>query len=54
MMGSERGRRIKGAVGQAEQRIRKAAVQLADLDVSEAEIRALVEGKIAARLKPVG
>lgn len=54
MMGSERGKRIKAAVGQANQRIRKAAAQLADLDVTEGEIRALVEGKVAARLKPMG
>lgn len=54
MMGSEQGKRIKAAVGQANQRIRKAAAQLADLDVTEGEIRALVEGKVAARLKPVG
>jgi hypothetical protein len=53
MMGSERGKDIKGAVGQAEQRIRKAAAHLVDLGISEGEIRALVERKVAARLKPV-
>lgn len=53
MKGSELGKRVKGAMGLAEQRIRKAAGQLTDLGVSEAEIRALVEVRIAARLKPV-
>lgn len=50
--GSALGRRIVGAVQRTEQRIQKAAAQLADLEVTEREIRALVEAKIAARLKP--
>lgn len=50
MKGSALGRRIVEAVQRAEQRIQKAAGQLADLDVTESEIRALVEAKVIARL----
>lgn len=52
MKGLPLGRRIVGAVQRAEQRIQKAAAQLADLEVSEGEIRMLVEAKITSRLKP--
>lgn len=48
--GTARGRQIAGAVQRAEQRIKKAVAQLADLEVSEAEIRSLVETKIASRI----
>lgn len=50
LKGTERGHLILDAVEQADKRIRKAMVQLAELGVSEAEIRALVEAKIKARL----
>jgi len=50
--GTARGRRIVGAVQRAEWRIQKAAVHLADLEVTEAEIRSLVEAKIANHVKP--
>ena len=40
-----------GAVQWAEQRILKAAAQLADLEVTEGEIRSLVEANITTRLK---
>lgn len=46
------GRRIKAAVQRTEQRIQKAMSQLADLGITEDEIRALVEGKLVARMKP--
>ena len=49
--GAKLGRRIVGALQRAEQRIQKAAAQLADLEVTEAEIRGLVEAKIASRIK---
>ena len=52
MKGSALGRRIVAAVQRAEQRIQKATAQLADLDVTEREIRALVEAKVTARLQP--
>lgn len=51
MKSSSLGRRIITAVQRAEQRIQKAAAQLADLEITEDEIRALVESKIKARLK---
>ena len=51
LMGSMRGSRIVGAVREAEQRIQRAAAQLADLEVTESEIRCLVEAKIAGRIK---
>ena len=43
---------IVGAVQWAEQRILKAAAQLADLEATEGEIRSLVEANITTRLKP--
>lgn len=52
MKGSARGHQILNAVQQAEQRIHKVATQLADLEVTESDIRALVETKITSRLKP--
>lgn len=52
LKGSTLGRRISAAIPRAELRIRKAATQLAELDVTQADIRALVEAKITARLKP--
>lgn len=48
--GSNLGRRVRAAVPRADLRIEKAAAQLAELDVTEDELRALVEAKIAARL----
>lgn len=50
--GSALSRRIVGAVQRVEQRIQNAAAQLADLEVTEAEIRSLVEGKIANHVEP--
>lgn len=52
MKSSSLGRRIITAVQRTEQRIQKAATQLADLDVTVSEIRVLVEAKVTARLKP--
>lgn len=48
---TELGRRVTAAARDAEKRIRKAASQLTDLHVTEAEILALVDSKIKARLK---
>lgn len=48
--GSNLGRRVRAAVPRADLRIEKAAAQLAELDVTAEELRALVEAKIAARL----
>jgi hypothetical protein len=48
---TELGRRVTQAAKDAEKRIRKAASQLADLHVTEAEIQALVDSKIRVRLK---
>lgn len=50
LKGTERGHRILDAVEQADKRIRKAMAQLAELEITDAEIRALVEEKINARL----
>lgn len=51
LRGSNFGRRIMVAVPRAELRIKKAMAQLAELGVTEADVRELVEAKIAARLK---
>lgn len=48
--GTGLGKKIRSAHEKAERRITNAAKQLEDLEVTEAEIRALVEAKIAARL----
>jgi len=48
---SELGKSIRSAQGKAERRIRNAAVQLAELEISEADIRALVEARIAGRME---
>ena len=48
--GSELGKRIRSAREKTERRIRNAATQLIELEVSEREIRALVEARIASRL----
>jgi hypothetical protein len=50
LKGTERGHRILDAVEQADKRIRKAMSQLTELGITEAEIRALVETRISARL----
>jgi hypothetical protein len=50
MKSTSLGRRIVGAVQRVEQHIKKAAAQLGDLEVTEDEIRSLVEAKINARL----
>ena len=48
--GTELGKRIRSANEKAERRIKNGAVQLLELDISEQEIRALVETRIALRL----
>lgn len=49
--GSELGKAICSAHEKAERRIANAAKQLQDLEITEAEIRSLVEARIAARLQ---
>ena len=49
--GSELGKTIRSAHEKAERRIANAAKQLQDLEITEAEIRSLVEARIAARLQ---
>lgn len=50
--GSDLGKRIKSAVGQADRAIKNAAARLVELDISEADIRALLEAKIRLRMRP--
>ena len=50
IIGTPLGRKTRGAVEKAERRIKNAARQLADLEVTEAEIRNFVEARIAMRL----
>jgi hypothetical protein len=53
LKGSNLGRRIRAAVPRAEMRIQRAAAELVALDVTVADVRALVDAKIATRLKPI-
>lgn len=48
--GSELGKTIRSAHEKAERRIANAAKQLQDLEITEVEIRSLVEARIASRL----
>jgi hypothetical protein len=50
ILGTPIGKRIRSAVEKAERRIKNAAGQLGELEVTEAEIRTLVEARIATRL----
>jgi hypothetical protein len=47
--GTDLGKRIKSAVGQADRAIKSAAARLVELEISEEEIRTLVEARIASR-----
>lgn len=49
--GTSLGRQIRSAHEKAERRIMNAAKQLQDLEITEAEIRALVDARIAIRLR---
>ncbi len=49
--GTELGKRIRSATEKADRRIRNAVAQLAELEISEREIRGLVEARIALRLR---
>jgi hypothetical protein len=49
-LGSGLGKKIRGAQEKAERRIKSAAAQLADLGITETEIRTLVESRVAERL----
>ena len=49
-LGSGLGKKIRSAQEKAERRIKSAATQLADLDITETEIRKLVESRVADRL----
>ncbi len=50
--GSVLGKTIRSAHEKAERRIMNAAKQLQDLEITEAEIRSLVEARISARFQP--
>ncbi len=50
-LGSELGKKIRRAQKCVEARIAKAVLQLADLEISEPEIQALVEARILTRLQ---
>lgn len=49
--GTGMGEQIRRAREKAERRIRNAATQLAELEVTEEDIRALVEARVAARIR---
>lgn len=49
--GTEQGKKIRSAIATSNRRIKKAADQLGDLDISVDDIRALVELRIAMRLR---
>jgi len=49
--GSELGKRIRSASEKTERRIRNAAAQLIELEISEQQIRALVEARISFRTR---
>ena len=49
--GSELGKRIRSANEKTERRIKNAAAQLVELEISELQIRALVEARIVRRIK---
>ena len=49
--GTSLGKQIRSAHEKAERRIKNAAKQLQDLEITEAEIRALVDARIAIRLR---
>lgn len=51
MAGSSLGKKVRSAKEKAERRIVKATSYLEDLEISEAEIREMVEAKIQLRLK---
>ena len=54
ILGTALGRRIRGAVEKAERRIKNAVRQLAQLEITESEIRTLVEARVASRLSGGG
>lgn len=49
--GSELGKHIRSANEKTERRIKNAAAQLVELEISELQIRALVEARIVGRIK---
>ncbi|MDP1609685.1 MAG: hypothetical protein Q8M11_01395 [Sulfuritalea sp.] len=49
--GTELGKRIRSASEKTERRIRNAAAQLIELEISEQQIRALVEARISSRTR---
>jgi len=49
--GTDLGKQIRSANEKAKRRIKNAAAQLADLEIAEDEIQALVEARIATRFK---
>lgn len=49
--GTELGKRVQSARQKAERRIKNAAAQLADMEIGEVDIRALVAARIAQRIR---
>lgn len=54
ILGTPFGKKVRSSVEKAERRIKNAAAQLIDLEISEADIRGLVEARIAKRLETDG
>lgn len=50
ILGTDWRKKVRSAVEKSERRIKNAAVQLVDLEITESDIRALVEARIANRL----
>lgn len=51
LQATAQGRIIRSARSKAERRIRNAAAQLAELEISESDIQALIEARIAGRME---
>jgi hypothetical protein len=54
ILGTPLGKKVRSAVEKSERRIKNAAAQLIDLEISETDIRGLVEARIAKRLDTDG
>ncbi len=53
LAGTELGRRIRSAQQKMERRLKNAAVQLEELEITENDLRALVERRLSTRLDPI-
>lgn len=54
ILGTPVGRKVRSAVEKSERRIKNAAAQLKDLEITEAEIRDLVQARVTKRLESDG